>query len=317
MSHLPLLLIAVAPKTDADRENLDKGIRRLREEDPAFSANTDLQTGHIIIGGSDELHLETIIDRLKREFSVEATVGRPQVAYKETVTVPADGEMKYAKHAEGRGQFAHVRLHVFPGKRGSGCVFVNGIEGEAIPGRFIHAIDEGIREACTRGVFAGYPVVDVRIVLLDGAYHDVDSSEMAFKIAGSMAFQNAARKALPVLLEPVMRLEVAVPDEYLSDVSMSLLQRRGRIHVQEFAGEVRRVSALLPLAEMSGYATGLRSLTRGRATCTHEFDSYKVVLIDPHSSDDDRNSRVRAPLTPIIQPRNSSIAQPEPDDLDR
>ena len=318
MSHSPLLLIAVAPNTDADRENLDKGIQRLREEDPAFSANTDRQTGHIIIGGSGELHLETIIDRLKREFSVQATVGRPHVAYKETITEPADGEMKYSKQTECRGQYAHVKLRVFPavGHRG-GCVFTNELVPGMIPDQFINAIDEGIQEASTRGVLAGHPVHNVRIELYDGSYHEVDSSQMAFKIAASMAFQAAVRKAGAVLLEPIMRVQVTVSHEYLRDVRRNLVHRRAQIQSEEETGGTRLILALVPLSEMFGYATDLQSRTRGRATFTQEFDSYQPVRIDPDVSDDDRSSRVGSPLTPIIQPRDSAIALPEPDDPDR
>src|SRR6266480_3823232 len=206
----PVISLAIEPKTKADQEKLGVGLQKLRAEDPTFHVQTDIQTGQVIIAGMGELHLEIIVDRLKREFGVEATVGKPQVAYKETLTRPADGEMKYAKQTGGRGQYGHVKIHLYPGEPGSGYIFENETTGGSIPKEFIKPIDEGIKEALTRGVLAGYPIDDVRIELYDGSYHDVDSSEMAFKIAGSMAFQDAAKRARPVLLEPVMRVEVVV-----------------------------------------------------------------------------------------------------------
>ena len=208
----PVISLAIEPKTKADQEKLGTGLQKLMAEDPTFRVKTDPQTGQAIIAGMGELHLEIIVDRLKREFNVEATVGKPQVAYKETLTRPADGEMKYAKQTGGRGQYGHAKIHLYPGEPGTGYMFENEIVGGAIPKEFIKPIDEGIKEALTRGVLAGYPIDDVRIELYDGSYHDVDSSEMAFKIAGSMAFQDAAKKAKPVLLEPVMRVEVVVPE---------------------------------------------------------------------------------------------------------
>ena len=308
-----LLLVALEPKTDVDRQNLDKGLRQIVEDDPSFSYIIDQQTGQIVIGGKDDQHLEMIIDRLKREFNVAATVGRPHVAYKETLTRAAAGEMKYAKHAGGRGQYAHVKIHLYPGERGSGYAFEDQTSGGPIPNEFITPIDVGIKEALTRGVLAGYPVTDVHVVLYDGTYHEVDSSEMAFKIAGSMAFQDAARKAAPVLLEPVMRVEVIVPPEFGGEVAKNLIARRGRIDGQQSAGDVCTILALVPLAKMFGYATDLISRTRGRGTYTHELDSYQPARIDPGTSDDDRTSQVRAPLTPIIGPRESAIGLPEPD----
>jgi elongation factor G len=233
----PVISLAIEPKTKADQEKLGAGLQKLRAEDPTFHVQTDLQTGQVIIAGMGELHLEIIVDRLKREFSVEATVGKPQVAYKETLTRPADGEMKYAKQTGGRGQYGHAKIHLYPGEPGTGYIFENEVTQGAIPKEFIKPIDEGIKEALTRGVLAGYPVDDVRIVLYDGSYHDVDSSEMAFKIAGSMAFQDAAKKAKPVLLEPVMRVEVVVPKEHMGDVMGNLSSRRGPDPV---AGRPRR-----------------------------------------------------------------------------
>jgi len=271
----PVISLAIEPKTKVDQEKLGQGLGKLMAEDPTFRVKTDIQTGEVVIAGMGELHLEIIVDRLKREFNVEASVGRPQVAYKETLTRPADGEMKYAKQTGGRGQYGHAKIHLFPGEPGSGYVFENKISGGTIPREFIKPIDEGIKEALTRGVLAGYPVDDVRIELYDGSYHDVDSSEMAFKIAGSMAFQDAAKKAKPVLLEPVMRVKVVVPKDYMGDVMGNLSSRRGQIQSQEDRGGTQIINARVPLSEMFGYATDLRSRTQGRATYSMHFDRYE------------------------------------------
>jgi elongation factor G len=271
----PVISLAIEPKTKADQEKLGTGLQKLMAEDPTFQVNTDEQTGQTIIRGMGELHLEIIVDRLKREFGVDAIVGKPQVAYKETLTRPADGEMKYAKQTGGRGQYGHAKIHLYPGEPGTGYIFENKIVGGAIPKEFIKPIDQGIKEALTRGVLAGYPVDDVRIELYDGSYHDVDSSEMAFKIAGSMAFQDAAKKAKPVLLEPVMRVEVVVPKEYMGDVMGNLSSRRGAIQSQEDRGGTQIIQARVPLSEMFGYATDLRSRTQGRATYSMHFDRYE------------------------------------------
>jgi len=271
----PVISLAIEPKTKGDQEKLGVGLAKLMGEDPTFRVKTDQQTGQVIIAGMGELHLEIIVDRLKREFNVEASVGKPQVAYKETLTRPADGEMKYAKQTGGRGQYGHVKIHLYPGEPGTGYVFENEIVGAAIPKEFIKPVDEGIKEALTRGVLAGYPIDDVRIELYDGSYHDVDSSEMAFKIAGSMAFQDAAKKAKPVLLEPIMRVEVVVPKEYMGDVMGDLASRRGRIQSQEDRGGTQIINARVPLSEMFGYATDLRSRTQGRATYSMHFDRYE------------------------------------------
>src|SRR5687767_5000466 len=271
----PVISLAIEPKTKVDQEKLGVGLQKLMAEDPTFRVKTDIQTGEVVIAGMGELHLEIIVDRLKREFNVEASVGRPQVAYKETLTRPADGEMKYAKQTGGRGQYGHAKIHLFPGEPGSGYIFENKISGGSIPKEFIKPIDEGIKEALTRGVLAGYPVDDVRIELYDGSYHDVDSSEMAFKIAGSMAFQDAAKRAKPVLLEPVMRVEVVVPKEHMGDVMGNLSSRRGQIQSQEDRGGTQIIQARVPLSEMFGYATDLRSRTQGRATYSMHFDRYE------------------------------------------
>jgi elongation factor G len=271
----PVISLAIEPKTKSDQEKLGVGLGKLMAEDPTFRVQTDPQTGQVIIAGMGELHLEIIVDRLKREFNVEATVGKPQVAYKETLTRPADGEMKYAKQTGGRGQYGHVKIHLYPGEPGSGYIFENETTGGSIPKEFIKPIDQGIQEALTRGVLAGYPIDDVRIELYDGSYHDVDSSEMAFKIAGSMAFQDAARKAKPVLLEPMMRVEVVVPKEHMGDVMGNLSSRRGQIQSQEDRGGTQIIQARVPLSEMFGYATDLRSRTQGRATYSMHFERYE------------------------------------------
>ncbi len=271
----PVISLAIEPKTKSDQEKLGLGLQKLMQEDPTFRVNTDEQTGQVVIRGMGELHLEIIVDRLRREFNVDAVVGKPQVAYKETLTRPADGEMKYAKQTGGRGQYGHVKIHVFPGEPGTGYVFESAIFGGAIPKEYIKPVEDGIREALTRGVLAGYPIDDVKVELYDGSYHEVDSSEMAFKIAGSMAFQDAAKKARPVLLEPIMRVEVVVPKEYLGDVMGDLASRRGRIQSQDDRGGTQIVNARVPLSEMFGYATDLRSRTQGRATYSMHFDAYE------------------------------------------
>ncbi len=271
----PVISLAIEPKTKADQEKLGAGMQKLMAEDPTFRVKTDPATGEVVISGMGELHLEIIVSRLEREFGVEASVGRPQVAYKETLTRPADGEMKYAKQTGGRGQYGHAKIHLYPGEPGSGFVFENEITGGSIPREYIKPVEEGIREALTRGVLAGYPVDDVRVELYDGSYHEVDSSEMAFKIAGSMAFQDAAKKAKPVLLEPVMRVEVVVPKEYMGDVMGNLSSRRGQIQSQEDRGGTQIIQARVPLSEMFGYATDLRSRTQGRATYSMHFDRYE------------------------------------------
>jgi elongation factor G len=271
----PVISLAIEPKTKSDQEKLGVGLQKLMAEDPTFRVQTDQQTGQVIIAGMGELHLDIIVDRLKREFSVEATVGKPQVAYKETLTRAADGDGRYVKQTGGRGQYGHAKIHLFPGEPGSGYIFENEIVGGSIPKEFIKPIDEGIKEALTRGILAGFPIDDVRIELYDGSYHDVDSSEMAFKIAGSMAFQDAAKRARPVLLEPMMRVEVVVPKEHMGDVMGNLSSRRGQIQSQEDRGGTQIIQARVPLSEMFGYATDLRSRTQGRATYSMHFDRYE------------------------------------------
>jgi elongation factor G len=286
----PVISLAIEPKTKVDQEKLGVGLQKLMAEDPTFRVETDRQTGQVIIHGMGELHLEIIVDRLKREFNVEATVGKPQVAYKETLTRPADGDGRYVKQTGGRGQYGHAKIHLYPGEPGTGYIFENETVGGSIPKEFIKPIDEGIKEALTRGVLAGYPIDDVRIELYDGSYHDVDSSEMAFKIAGSMAFQDAAKRAKPVLLEPVMRVEVVVPKEYMGDVMGNLSSRRGQIQSQEDRGGTQIIQARVPLSEMFGYATDLRSRTQGRATYSMHFDRYEPA---PHNVSEEVVARMQ------------------------
>jgi elongation factor G len=309
---LPALLsVAVLPKTDADRERLTHGLQKLIEQDPTVRVKGGALTGEVVIAAIGELQLEIVLDRLRREFNVEASVGRPQVAYKEAFARSAEGEMKYATQADGRGQYAHAKIHLYPGEAGSGYVFENKITGGAIPNEFIPSVDEGIREALTRGALAGYPVDDVRIELYDGSYHDIDSSAAAFKIAGTMAFQEAAQKAGPVLLEPVMRIEVVVSKDYISDVIANLSSRRGQIESQEDRGSTQMISAHVPLSEMFGYSSDLRERTRGHGTFVMEFDHYQPVrLADDNGA---QGSFVRAPRRPSPKPRSSRVALPEAD----
>jgi elongation factor G len=313
ITETALLSLAILPKTKADQERLGHGLGRLIAEDPTLRVTTDQATGQVVIGAMGELHLEIIVDRLKREFNVEASVGRPQVAYKETVTRPADGEMMYSKQVGGRGQYSHAKIHLYPGKPGSGYVFEDKTIAGTIPEEFVTSVDEGIREALTRGVLAGYPVDDVRIELYDGSYHDVDSSETAFRIAGSMAFHDAAKKASPVLLEPVMRVEVVVPHDSAGDVIGNLASRRGVIQAQEERDGMHIIEARVPLSEMFGYATDLRSRTRGRATFSMQFDRYERCR--PADNDDgSRDSLVTAPRKSPPTLRSSHVALPEPDE---
>jgi elongation factor G len=271
----PVISLAIEPKTKADQEKLGLGLAKLMAEDPTFRVKTDTETGQVVINGMGELHLEIIVDRLKREFNVEATVGKPQVAYKETVTRPSEGEGRYIKQTGGRGQYGHAKIRLIPRKPGEGYEFLNEIVGGTIPREFIKPIDQGIQEAMTTGVLAGYPMDDVKIELYDGSYHDVDSNEMAFKIAGSMAFKDAAKKAHPVLLEPVMRVEVVVPEEYMGDVIGDITSRRGHIQSMETRSGSQVINARVPLSEMFGYATDLRSSTQGRGSYSMHFDRYE------------------------------------------
>ena len=273
----PVITLAIEPKTKADQEKLGQGLAKLTSEDPTFQVRTDDETGQVVISGMGELHLEIIVDRLRREFDVAATVGRPQVAYRETLTKASKADYRHVKQTGGRGQYGHVKLRVVPGAPGSGFVFKNEIFGGAVPREFIGPVEAGVREAITTGVLAGYPIEDVTVTLYDGSSHDVDSSEVAFKIAGSMAFREAARRSSPVLLEPVMKVEVVVPEAYTGDVIADLNSRRGKVRSMEAHGGTQIVNANVPLAEMFGYATELRSRTQGRATYSMHFDRYEQV----------------------------------------
>jgi len=273
----PVISVAIEPKTKQDQEKMSIALQRLAEEDPTFKMHTDLETGQTIISGMGELHLEIIVDRLMREFKVEANVGKPQVAYKETVRGTAKVEGKYIRQTGGRGQYGHVWIEIEPLEAGKGYEFVNKIVGGVIPKEYIPAVDAGVREALESGVMAGYPVIDVRVTLFDGSYHEVDSSEMAFKIAGSMAAKQAVLKANPVLLEPIMKVEVVVPEEYMGEVIGDLNSRRGRIEGMEARNNMQVVRGYVPLAEMFGYATDLRSKTQGRGTYTMQFSHYEEV----------------------------------------
>ena len=273
----PVIRIAVEPKTKADQEKMGMALQKLAEEDPTFRVNTDEETGQTIIAGMGELHLDIIVDRMKREFKVEANIGAPQVAYRETITQEVTMEEKYAKQSGGRGQFGHVHLRVSPQEPGKDYEFINSIVGGKIPKEYIPAVDKGIQEAMSRGIIAGYPVVDVKAELYDGSYHDVDSSEMAFKIAGSICFQNAVKKAGPVILEPVMNVEVTVPEDYFGDVMGNINSRRGQILESGDRGVIKFIKSIIPLAEMFGYATDLRSMTQGRGNYTMEFGHYEKV----------------------------------------
>jgi elongation factor G len=271
----PVIGLRIEPKTKADQEKMGTALHRLAEEDPTFRVAGDNETGETIISGMGELHLEIIVDRMKREFNVDANVGRPQVAYKETITADAEAEGKYIKQSGGRGQYGHVKLRVKPLERGQGFVFLDEIKGGTVPKEFINPTEKGVKEALDKGVVAGYPMVDVEVTLYDGSFHEVDSSEAAFKIAGSMAFQEAAKRAKPVILEPIMKVQVIVPDNFMGEVTGNLNSKRGRIESMEDRPGLKVVNAKVPLSELFGYATELRSMTQGRGSFTMEFDHYE------------------------------------------
>ena len=273
----PVISVKIEPKTKADQEKMGIAMHRLAEEDPTFRISTDQETGETIISGMGELHLEILIDRMKREFGVGANTGRPQVAYRETIKDEAEGEGKYIRQSGGRGQYGHAKIKVKPLEKGKGFVFVNQIKGGSIPQEFISPIEKGIREALDKGVVAGFPMTDIEVALYDGSFHEVDSSEMAFKIAGSMALQEGAKKAKPILMEPIMKVQVITPVNFLGDVTGDLNSKRGRIDAMNDRGNTKVVDAKVPLSEMFGYATKLRSITQGRASSTMEFDHYEEV----------------------------------------
>lgn len=276
----PVISIKIEPKTKADQEKMGAALKKLAEEDPTFKIKSDLETGETIISGMGELHLEIITDRMKREFGFEGNVGRPQVAYKETIKEESEAEGKYIRQSGGRGQFGHVWLRIEPLEKGKGFEFINEIKGGTIPQEFIPAVEKGVKEALDKGVVAGYPLVDISVTLYDGSFHEVDSSEMAFKIAGSMALQSAVKKAKPIILEPIMKIEVAAPEEFFGEVIGDLSSRRGRIEETKDRLQMKVINAKVPLAEMFGYATSVRSLTEGRGVFTMEFDRYEEA---PHN----------------------------------
>jgi elongation factor G len=274
----PVISVAIEPKTKADQDKLGLALQKLAEEDPTFHVRQDPETGQTIISGMGELHLEIIVDRMRREFKVEANVGRPQVAYRETVRERVEEvEGKFIRQTGGRGQYGHVVINLEPTPAGQGFVFEDMIVGGVVPREYIGAVEEGVKEALENGVLAGYPMVDVKVELVDGSYHEVDSSEMAFKIAGSLAFKEAARRAKPVLLEPIMDIEVVTPTEYMGEVIGDLNSRRGKVGGMTQRGEAQVIAASVPLAEMFGYSTVLRSLTQGRAVYTMQFSHYAEV----------------------------------------
>ncbi len=273
----PVIQLSVEPKSKADQDKMTTALQKLQEEDPTFHAHTDQETGQVIIAGMGELHLDIIVDRMKREFKVEANVGAPQVAYRETFRESANVEGKFARQSGGRGQYGHVWIEFSPNEEGKGFEFVNGIVGGVVPREYIPAVQAGLEDAIQRGVLAGYPLVDIKARLFDGSYHDVDSSEMAFKIAASMALKNAASKCKPVILEPVMRVEVVIPEEYLGDIMGMITARRGRVEGMDARGNAQVVRAMVPLSEMFGYATALRSSTQGRGVFSMHFDHYEEV----------------------------------------
>jgi elongation factor G len=276
----PVIDVAVEPKTKADQDKLAQALQRLAEEDPTFRVRTNEETGQTIIAGMGELHLEIIVDRLMREFRVDANVGRPQVAYRETIRNAVEGvHGRFVRQTGGRGQYGHVVINMAPNAAG-GYTFENKTVGGSVPREYVNAVDHGIKEAMEAGILAGFPVVDVSVVLVDGSYHDVDSSEMAFKVAGSLAFKEASKRAKPVLLEPVMAVEVVTPEEYMGDVIGNINSRRGQIEGMEPRGNAQVIRARVPLAEMFGYATDVRTMSQGRATYTMQFLQYAEV---PHS----------------------------------
>ncbi len=275
----PVISVAIEPKTAADQDKMSEALRKLSEEDPTFWVRSDQETGQTLIWGMGELHLDIIVDRMLREFRVQARVGRPQVAYRESITQPVEkAEYRYVKQTGGRGMYGHVVLELQPGEPGSGIVFENDIVGGTIPREFISPIEKGVREAAEGGVIAGYPVTDIKVRLYDGSYHEVDSNEMAFKMAASMAFKEGIQKGIPILQEPIMKVEVVVPEDFLGEVIGQMNARRGEILGMEVRpGNAQAVHAMVPLAEMFGYATDLRSVTQGRGVFTMEFDHYAPV----------------------------------------
>ena len=305
-----VVFLAIEPETTADLDKLRQGLQKLMAEAPTFRVDTDARTGQTIVRGMSELHLDLIVDRLRREFNVVAAVGKPQVAYNETLTRPAEGEGRYVRQIRGQGHYAHAKIRLLPGGRGTGYIFESHIAGGAIPEVFIQPVADGIHEALTLGVLAGYPVDDVRIELYDGSFHDVDSSDMAFKIAGSMAFQDAAKKAEPVLLEPIMRVEVVVQQEFMGEVIGGIHSRRGQVEGMEPRGTTEIIRASVPLAEMFGYAAN-----NPNAIYSMRFDRYEPLLGGPDIDDEDCGAPVTSPRPPAPKGKHSGVALPEPDQV--
>jgi elongation factor G len=274
---IPVISVAVEPKTKADQEKMGMALQRLAKEDPSFRVSTDEESGQTIISGMGELHLEIIVDRMKREFKVEANVGKPQVAYRETIRGTVESEGKHVKQSGGRGQYGHVWLKIQPNESGKGVEFINGVTGGSVPREFIPAVEKGVMEAVNTGVVAGYPVVDVKVTLFDGSYHDVDSDEISFRMAAIFGFKDGFRRAKPIILEPIMKVEVVTPEDYMGDVIGDLNRRRGQIISMEDTPAGKTVTAEVPLAEMFQYATTVRSMSQGRATFTMEFAKYMEV----------------------------------------
>ncbi|MEM7009829.1 MAG: elongation factor G, partial [Thermodesulfobacteriota bacterium] len=287
----PVISIAIEPKTKSDQEKLGLSLNKISLEDPTFRVRFDDETGQTLISGMGELHLEIIVDRLKREFNVDANVGKPQVAYRETITKNADVEAKFVRQTGGRGQYGHVKIRMEPNEEGAGVEFIDEIKGGNIPKEYIPAVEKGIKEASETGVIAGYPVIDWVVKLYDGSYHDVDSSEMAFKVAGSMAFKDAVMQSKPIILEPMMKVEVVVPEDFMGTVMGNLSSRRGKIMGSELRGGMQAIKAEVPLSEMFGYATELRSMTEGRGNFTMEFGQYSAL---PQSLSEDLKTNLQA-----------------------
>jgi elongation factor G len=308
-----LLTIPITPKTPDDERRLARALEQLTAEDPTIRVQIDRQSREVVLGGTGELHLEIIVDRLKREFNVEASVGRPQVAYREALTRPAEGEMKYALHIGGRGQYAHVKLRLLGAPRGKDYVFRNCISGNSIPVEFIESVESGVKDCLSRGLIAGYPIHGVQVELYDGSYHDVDSTNAAFKTAGFLAARDAVQKAAPVLLEPVMLLEVTVPEEHVDEVMGNIIGRRGLVDSRQNRDGTCVLLARAPLAELFGYATDLRERTAGRGAFKTRFYRYQPRRA-AGGEDGDRESMVGAPLKPVPNLRVSGVALPEPDD---
>ncbi len=312
MTRMALLTLAISPKTSADARRLAIGLAELRAQDSALHVRSGQLADDVVVGGVTDQHLEIVLDRLKREFHVEASVGRPQIAYREALKKPAQANVKYATRSAGRGEYAHVKIRVSPGERDSGFIFENRMTGGALPDRFIKAAEQGIQERLAAGVLAGHPIQDVRVDLCDASFHDNDSSDAAFRLAGSLAAEEAARKGEPVVLEPMMRVEVIVPVQFLDDVMKNLVSRRGRIKSVEDDGKGHVIRAIVPLVEMLGYSVDLHARTFGRGSHTIQFEQYEPI----HRTDTDAglDALVRAPIEPAPKGRDSRLALPEPEE---